>query len=73
MKSKLYVDVKSGSNKEGASIIQFGLNNDPNQQWRIENQGKDLYLIRTCMEGNLCLGIKGNSTDLGAELVLCKE
>lgn len=49
VKSGLVIDIKEMSKKEGGAIIQYNNNEGTNQKWFIENQGKDLYLIRSVM------------------------
>jgi hypothetical protein len=72
VKSGLVMDVKEASKKEGASIIQWDNYEAPNQRWLIENQGKDLYLIRSVLSPDLFIGIKNNSPKECAELVTTK-
>lgn len=50
VKSKLVLEVKDESLKEGANIVQQKQNNGLHQKWFLENQGKDLYLIRSAMK-----------------------
>lgn len=73
VKSGLVMDIKDASKKEGASIIQWGPNDGANQRWYIENQGKDLYLIRSVLNPDLLIGIKGNSPKECAELATTKS
>ena len=42
-------------------IIQWGKNNGKNQIWRLEEQGKRIYLIRSALDKELLLGVKENS------------
>ena len=50
-------------------MIQWENNNGKNQIWRLEEQGKRVYLIRSAMDKNLLLGIKDNSLKEAAEVV----
>lgn len=60
VKSKLVLDIKGESDKEGANIIQWNHTQGLNQRWYLENQGKDLYLIRSALKPELFIGIKNN-------------
>lgn len=73
VKSGLFIDISGGSKKEGAAIIQWPDNGGANQRWIIENQGKDLYLIRSQMVPELFIGVKNNSPKECAELVTTKS
>jgi hypothetical protein len=67
------MDIKEGSKKEGAPIIQWPNAEAPNQKWFIENQGKDLYLIRSVSAPDLFIGIKNNNPKECAELATTKS
>jgi hypothetical protein len=73
VKSGLAIDIKDGSRKEGASIIQWTPHEGSNQRWFIENQGKDLYLIRSVLNPELFIGIKNNNPKECAELITTKS
>jgi arabinogalactan endo-1,4-beta-galactosidase len=73
VKSKLVLDIKDSSEKEGASIIQWENNQGLNQRWYLENQGKDLYLIRSALKPDLFIGVKNNEFKEGVELVTTKN
>lgn len=60
-KSGLYLDIKSESLKEGTPIIQYRSHKGKNQIWRLEEQGKRTYLIRSALDKELLLGVKENS------------
>ena len=68
-KTGLFLDIKGQSTKEGTPVIQWENNNGKNQIWRLEEQGKRVYLIRSAMDKNLLLGIKDNSLKEAAEVV----
>lgn len=72
VKSGLVVDIQGASKKEGSSIIQWTNNDGANQRWFLENQGKDLYLIRSVLVPELFIGIKNNSPKECAELLTTK-
>jgi len=55
------LDIKGESKKSGTPIIQWKTTGSPNQLWKIEPQGKNIYLIRSAMDNNLLLSVKDNS------------
>lgn len=71
-KSGLFLDIKGESNKEGANIIQWSSTVGKNQCWRLEEQGKRVYLLRSAMDKTLFLSVKDNSLKEAAEIVTSK-
>lgn len=67
------LDIKGHSTKEGTPVIQWTSNHEKWQIWRLEEQGKRTYLIRSAYDRTLLLGVKDNSLKEEAEIVTTKE
>ena len=57
-KTRHYLDIKGELAKEGTPIIQWENHEGKNQIWRLEEQGKRTYLIRSALDPSLLLGVK---------------
>ncbi len=71
-KNGLVLDIKGNLAKTDVPIIQWSKNNGKNQVWRLEQQGKRTYLIRSALDKDLLLGVKENSLKQCAEIVTSK-
>ena len=60
MKSRLVLEIKDEGEKEGVNIVQKKEGKGQHQRWYLENQGKDLYLIRSALKPELFIGVKNN-------------
>lgn len=63
------LDIKGESKKPGTVIIQWKPTGLLNQLWKIEYQGKNIYLIRSAMDSNLLLSVRDNSLKECADIV----
>ena len=66
--SNKLVDVYGGSQRAGAAVIQWSPTGGPNQQWRFEPLGDDVYRVVAVHSGQV-LDVHGRSTAPGAEVV----
>ena len=57
-KNGLYLDIKGETSKEGAPVIHWENHQGKNQIWRLEEQGRRTYLIRSALDKDLLLGVK---------------
>lgn len=69
LKTRLYLDVKGAKKKEGEHIIQWKETDGDNQLWKIEYLGKNIYIIRSCLDSGLLMTVKSNSLKECAEIV----
>ena len=69
LNSKMFMAIKNNSDTIGTPIIQTKNNNKEGSWWKIEYQGKNLYLIRSAIKSKLLLGIQDNSFDIETPLV----
>ena len=54
------LEIKDEGEKEGVNIVQKKEGKGQHQRWYLENQGKDLYLIRSALKPELFIGVKNN-------------
>ncbi len=66
--SNKLVDVWGASQRSGAAAIQWPANGGPNQQWRFEPLGGDVYRIVAVHSGQV-LDVYGASTSPGADVI----
>ena len=70
LRSKMCLTVKGDKTKPGATIVQEPPKNSNSQLWDLHHQGLTLYIIKSRLKEGLFLGIRRNSMNEGAELVL---
>lgn len=68
-KTKQFLDIRGQMAKDGTPIIQWNENGGRNQIWRLEEQGKRIYIIRSVLDRSLVLGVKECSLKEGTEIV----
>jgi hypothetical protein len=62
------MDVSGGSQAPGTTVIQWSAHGGPNQQWRFEPLGGDLYKVVSVSSGQV-LDVAGGSTAAGADVI----
>lgn len=67
------LDIKAESKKPGTPIIQWKPNGNINQLWKIEYQGKNIYMIRSAMDPRLYMCVNSNSLKECADVVTTND
>ena len=70
VRSKMCLTIKGDKSKGGAPIVQDSPSNALGQQWILSHQGLSLYIIESKLKKGLFLGVRYNSMEQDACLVL---
>jgi hypothetical protein len=73
VRSKMCLTVKGGKDSRGTPVIQDTPTNSEAQQWTLIHQSMSLYIIASKLKQGLFLGIRDNSMNEGAALVLTNK
>ena len=65
----MYLGIKNNVGEVDTPIVQCKSNTSEGQWWKIEYQGKSLYIIRSVLKSKLLLGIKDDSMNIETHLV----
>lgn len=70
--SLMVLDVKDGSARSGASVIQYSYHGGDNQLWKFKQAGNGIYVICSKLNESLVLDITKASTADGTPLIVYK-
>lgn len=74
VRSQKCLTVQNEKDKVGTLVVQMNpLKDNPAQLWELQHQGGTLYIIKSHLKEGLFLGIKGNSMDENASVVVTDQ